>query len=464
MRRAFGWLRAHLPELLIVAVGVAVRLSLHFTYPPMGGYDAGLHWEVIAWMAKNGGLPPLSAAYCAYHPPLYYALSALLVTLGGSELAAQWLSIVFGVLKLGLIWLAVEWYLKPRAARLAALALAAILPAAVHMDGMITNEPPNVFFAVAAMLFAPKAFEAEGRRRWVLTTVIGVLLSLQLMSKISALMCIAAIGIAVLADFFTARDTPWRARIMRALPWSMVLVVPLVLTGWYFGRNVRDHGKPFIASYDVRPELVAVMTNLNATTPYLDRRKLGFVFGWSSDIFTNPYQPTAMGEHSRFVPQVVAMTYVDYWNYRYAGLPDNTPAAFSGNYRPVTEELMIASRRSAVGGTILSLAIAVAWVFCCITVWRRREWGLFAMLVLPALTLLSGLHFAIKHPFDHDGVVKSSYLQFGMNALYGAFGVAVAWTLARRRTWPLFTILMFSLWAVTAYTIYARLRLTLLPF
>ena len=46
--------------------------------------------------------------------------------------------------------------------------------------------------------------------------------------------------------------------------------------------------------------------------PYLDRRTLGFFVGWSNSIFEYPYFPSA---RSRFLPVLIASTFVDYYNF-----------------------------------------------------------------------------------------------------------------------------------------------------
>lgn len=462
MKRLGLWLLGHWPEFLVFALGVVFRVSMHFSFDPLLGYDANQHWEVARWIADHGSIPPVTAIYCGYHPPLYYALVAALLKLGFTANGAQWMSIWFGIIKLGLVWLGLEWYLKQRAARLAGLGLAAILPVVIHMDGMITNEVASGVLSIAAMVLVPKAFEAQGRRRWVLATVIGVLIALQLLAKISALMCIAAIGIAVVLEAVLAVGVPWRARVMRALPFSMVVLVPLLLTGWYFGRNIREFGKPFLNSFDVRPEQLAEMAKLESKS-YLDRRSLGFVAGWGTEIYDWPYYSSAIGDRARYFTLITAMTFVDYWNFHYSGLGHDWTSPSGVNGRQMTQDVMISSQRSMIGGTMIALAALVGWIVAAAVVWRRRDLRFVALLVLPVLTLLSGLHFGIKYPFDGEGVIKSSYLQFGMMTLYGTFGVSFAWTLERRRTWPLFVLLTVSLWLVLAYSLYCRLRIQLLP-
>lgn len=460
--RVRSWARAHLPELALVLLGTVLRITLHADFDPTWGYDSAQHWEFVDWVLQHGEIPPAPAVYTGYHPPLWYLLAASVYGATKSRLAVQWLSIGAGVLKLVVVWLGLEAALESPTARRAGLALAALLPVAVHMDGMLTNEVTSVLFAAVAMALVPAAFRASGARRWWFCTGIGVALSLQLLSKISAAACFAAIGLGVLLELVRSEEPSWTRRLRHTAPWVMLAVAPLVLDGWYFARNVRDYGKPLISSFDVRPDHRQQLAEL-ADKPPLDRRPLGFVFGWASQIFQRPYQDVGLDPHPRYWTVITASTFVDYWNFRFAALTEAETSAFRVNGFPMNRALMKASQRSMLGGTAITLTVVVAWVACLVVAWRRRLHGFLALLALPVIAIASGLSFAVSYPFDFHGVIKASYLQFGMAPLYGVFGVAVAWTLERRRTWPLFVGLMTALWLVAAYTVYCRTRVLLLP-
>ncbi|MBK7858081.1 MAG: glycosyltransferase family 39 protein [Archangiaceae bacterium] len=317
MSRLRQWLASRLPELALFAVGVAVRLSMHFSYNPFWGFDAYRHWEVMDWWNTRGTLPGVTDLYCGYHPPLYYLLAGGVLHLGLGATAVQWVGIAFGILKLAIIWAGLELYLERPAARRFGLALAAVLSVNIHMDGMLTNEIASSLLATAAIVLVPKVFVRAGRARWLFATGVGTVLGLQMLSKISALICIAAIGVAVLVELLTPAEN-LRARVARALPWAMVVVMPLLISGWYFARNVRDYGKPFVSSFDFRPDETAAMASI-AKKPYLARRPKDFVFGWSPKIFEFPCVPVAVNDDAHFTTVAVASTFVDYWNVRFSG-------------------------------------------------------------------------------------------------------------------------------------------------
>jgi hypothetical protein len=460
--RAVAWALAHAPELAIVLIGVLLRLTLHFNYDPLKSYDALLHWEVVQYIAQHGELPPVDALFEAFHPPLFYVMGALLLRFAhASPEGVQWISILSGFARLSLTWLGLELYVSKRAARIMGLSLAAVLPVSIQMDGTLNAEALSAMLSVAAMLLVPLTFAASApRRRWWLAAAIGLLLSLQLLAKISAAVNIGMIGLAVALELaFSAK--PWRERLKLAMPWSLVLLLPVLLTGWYFGRNVREHGHLFLNSFQLKNQAYAVVET--DKLPLLDRRSLGFVFGWDPVIFAVPYWPVAITPQPRFWSVVTVGTFVDYWNFSYSGLDAGMQAPTMVNGRPLTPEVLTASQRSAVGGTLIAAITAIAFAVCCVIAARRREWGQLSLLGTAGLSIAAALHFAITYPIDHLGVIKAAYMQPGIAALYGVFGLASAWSLERRWRWPLFMVMLVSLWLVVAYTMYCRARIQLLP-
>lgn len=94
-------------------------------------------------------------------------------------------------------------------------------------------------FAAAVMLLVPKVFEAGGRRRWKLAASVGVLLGLEMLTKITALTMILTIAATLVLQFwFSQRSSlhEWRGYLGSLAPWSAVVLLPAVMSGWYFAR------------------------------------------------------------------------------------------------------------------------------------------------------------------------------------------------------------------------------------
>jgi 4-amino-4-deoxy-L-arabinose transferase-like glycosyltransferase len=283
--------RRHAPELALCALGVLLRLSMLGGYDIRWSYDSDDHWPYIAWFSTHWKLPPLSLSRETYHPPLYYVMAGTLLKLGAGR-GVQAFSFACGCARLGLIWYGIERYLpRRRMARLVALALAAVLPASVHLDGMITGEALSGLLATGALLLGAHALRTTGAARWRYAIMTGVVVGLQLLTKVSALATIGALGLAAVLEMVHRQDR-WEGRLRRFVPWLGGLLVVGAVSGWYFARNERLHHKAFLSGFD---GLDTGYLGETQKTPYLDRRTLGFFLDWRSDIFRYPYSPAGSG-------------------------------------------------------------------------------------------------------------------------------------------------------------------------
>ncbi len=451
LRDGLKWLGSRKPELGIFLLGVALRVSMRVSYPVDWAYDFHLHWQLVEWMILNRRVAPADTMLQAQHPPGFYTLAGLL-TAGGVPLADMaWLPILCGVLRLALIWVGLELFLpKSRWARCAGLTLAATLGSSVHIDGMVYPEGLNCLLNTGALLLAALILRRAASARWRMTLALGVLLGVAMLVKVSTVVIIGAIGLVVGLEFLLSGEN-WKTRSWNAARWAGMLAVCVSLCGWYYARNVRDFGKPFVVSFDL-PSQQAHLAKVKGV-PYLFRRPVGFFLSWDPVIYLSPYAHSTTGLYPTFFPTLVASTFVDYWGYGFCG-------AFGPRVPP---RVLRASQRAAMGGTVIFGATVLAWFAVVGPVFRRRDWGSLVLLAAPLVALASAIHYAIAYPLDQFGQVKGVYVQFASAPLYGVFGLAVAWAQERRRRWPLLALLLASLWMIATYTVYCRFRLPILP-
>ena len=393
-------------KLAIFAVGALLRLSMTWRYDASWGFDGGAHWAYIQAIS-HGTLPDPTINFIAYHPPLYHAIAAGLVKLGASWQGLIWLSVACGVGRLAIIWAGLETCLESRKGRIAALALAAVMPSSIMIDGMVSNESLNGLLCAAAMLLWLKGKSS---------LAIGMLSGLAMLVKTSAIAMLAGFGV--------------RRRLMAAA------VCLAVIPGLYL---LRGHS-PFSTTYEIAP---GMMGHVEINTPYLSRRGLDFL-GWDWRIFQNPYHPTAL---PGFFPVLVASTFTDNLNHGFSGLPPERPREMTVNGRPMTRPLMWLARLAMAGGTLIFIGTFAAWLLSVRRVIRDEKWDLLSLLIVPLLATLLAMAFAVKYPYDNHGVIKSAYVQFAAPPLYAMFGLAA-------ERWP-------ALWAglalVAAYSFYCRL-------
>lgn len=432
-----------------------------WNYDSTWSYDYDAHWEVAQWIAEHGRVAPVDATVESFHPPLYYAMLAWFIRHGFTQPNMVWLSIAFGVTRLAIIWAGLELYVKnSRLARVVALSLAAVIYASVHIDGMVYPEALSCLWHAVIMLLLPRAFRSAPMKRWPAATLIGVLIGCAMMTKISGVVVLAVIGIIVALEFMLSR-APLTDRFNNAVPWSATLVLALALSGWFIARNIATYGQPILTSFDLpyQQHLVASARQ----KPYLDRRTLGFVFGWDKSLFTYPFSQYNFGPNPRFFPVAIATTFEDFWGYGYEGY--ERPYALHDKTRQVRPRAQIVnvSRCAFLGGSVICAATLVALACVGRYLLRIRDYGRLALVAIPVVTTLAALHFAINFPADGHGVTKGVYMTFGAPPLYALFGVAVAWAARRVERWPILVALVAALGLVAAYSLECRLGLHLVP-
>src|SRR6185503_12573253 len=148
---------------------------------------------------------------------------------------------------------------------------------------------------------------------------------------------------------------------------------------------------------------------------YLDRRTLGFVLYWDDQIYDDrPFWPVASSPRARFWPMLVATTFSDYYNFAFAPRagPGVAVPSVVINGKAMPEGAVAPARRSAAGGTALAALALAAWWGATRALWRRRDHGRLAILLVGMFAVLGQLHFSIQYPYDPFGPIKGAYLQF----------------------------------------------------
>jgi 4-amino-4-deoxy-L-arabinose transferase-like glycosyltransferase len=451
------WSRAHVPELCALALGLLIRLSMALLYDARIGFDFNAHWPHIQYIATRHALPPLDFNTTACHPPLYHLIGAAVVSLGLDAGALGWMSALWGMLRLVLVWVALErWLPESRLARVVALALAAVLPAAAHLDGMITNETLVMLVSAGVFIVAPSAIAAARSGRVAPMVTLGLLLALALMSKVSASVLVVSIAVAIGLEIVRTRPWPsgwWRALRVRARPLIAGALVLAAVAGPWFVRNVILYGQAAPSAYE--GSLKRNQAPYEAI-PYWQRRPLGFYLGWDLPIYVHPLYPSGIKPNAHFFPVLLASTFNDYYLYSY-----HAGGQYKGDRR-VSAAGVTLGAMSVMAGTPIALVTVIAWFGALRVLWRRRGDGdpgaRLALLLAPLLALIGQIHFATKYPNDNFGPIKGAYLQFVAPILCALFGVGVAWMWRRRRwRWRVPALAaMGCVLLVAAYSVHGR--------
>jgi hypothetical protein len=250
-RRLGSW-----PFLAVAAVALVVNLHNTLTFPPQeSAFDGVGHVEYIWDMAYQWRAPLATDGWQMYQPPFYYFVSALVYRLfgGGRAEPGSLRAVQVSTMASGLALLLVAYLLLRRlfkdkpALQLLGFSIVAFMPMSLYLNPVISNE----VFAGALMALALYLLTGAKSRLSLnpgRAALLGVVVGLALLSKVSALFIFLTIG-AVLAG--RALDAPSdRKPALRAL--AVFVLVAAGLSGWYYFRNLRVFGDPLVGNWDKR--------------------------------------------------------------------------------------------------------------------------------------------------------------------------------------------------------------------
>ncbi len=452
-RRLRAWLTAHLPELAILAFGALLRVSMATGYDGRVGFDFNAHWPYIDYIVSRHALPPMEFNTATYHPPLYYLLCAQLIRAGLDVGALGWMAAILGIVRLSVTWVGLErWLPESRLARVIALATAAVIPASLQLDGMISNETLFTLFCALALVAAPSAIRAARTGALGPMVWLTIWLGLALITKVSALVILLAV-MGVIALEIVRRRGSW-AQALRDRARALIVggLIVGALSGWFFVRNQVLYGQLSPTGYDGWAKKIQAPF---AGTPYLDRRTLGFFAGFDPQVFVDPYAPTGYTPHPRFFSVLLASTFCDFYNYSLFRADPGAPTV-DRHHRSLPKRAVVLGGWSVRGGAVVAFVVLLTWIAAVRWLWRRPTDSRLVLLFVPALALFGQLHFATKYPNDAFGPIKGTYLQFAAPVACGLFGVGVSWMW--RRTWARWGALLAvgALGLVAIYTCDAR--------
>lgn len=277
--------------LLLIFVGLALHLTR--TVPPFENSDEAEHFIYAHTIAEQGILPQIPTRDAlnnaasplerwnlhAHHPPLYYLLTAGLIsgfdrgdlpdllrtndliftggitagnpnkwlhppttTTGGTLTAltvARWANIALGLVTLALIYRA-GWFISGRrAVGLVALLLTIALPTFIVVHSSVSNDPVVILLFSAGVLWSARAV-SHRRPTWRDDLLIGAILSGAALAKLTGA---ALWGVVILALILAVINKTRSQR--RALQTLITAAgVFIVTAGWWYVRNLQLYGDP----------------------------------------------------------------------------------------------------------------------------------------------------------------------------------------------------------------------------
>lgn len=296
----------------VFALAASMYLYNAWVALPLSGYDGPFHAGYIAAIRLDGRFPLAHEGWSTFHPPLYYAASALIWWLFPDDADPH--AILFSMRLIGVIsalGIGAAVYLSIRrllpASPLSALCGATailFLPMIVVSASLLGNEVPAAFLCALAMFLVlgrPGGILSRGR-----SIGVGLVLGLVITTKVSGLLVLAAVSVFLLLQ-------GWRLQIFRKQIWTSALIVIIAtfsVSGWFFARNLYHYKKPLVFETE---EVIRVM----ALQGFGPRRSLTSYLSLRPDVLLDP-----SGRDKEALSAVWPMTFATTWHDMFSVLTD----------------------------------------------------------------------------------------------------------------------------------------------
>ncbi len=396
--------------------------------PNTVGFDAETHLDYVNYIIKHRALPLATDGWEMCQAPLYYIISALVVSplhsSVTSDVAVRWLRILgllVGLVQVGLVFLSLRLlFPKQIGKQLFGLVLVACLPELLYISQYISNESMAAMWTTASIYFCLRLLK-EDRGSWQLSAATGLCLGAALLTKVTALLAIPFIG-GALAGWLWLKRSKEVGAWLRTL--GVVMLTCFAVCGWHYLRVWRHFGSPIVNDWDPASGFAWWTDDGYHTAAYFSS------FGAS---LIHPFYSVFHG----FFDGIYSTLWGDGLYGGMTALRTRPP----WNYGLMASGFLLA---------LLPTAVILTGIAACVRRFvRQPEPAWFLLLGLPATTLAALIYMNLKLPFYCN--VKAFY---GMMALvpmcsFGAIGWGVL--MERIRAFRPILCVAFGVWALTAY-------------
>jgi tetratricopeptide (TPR) repeat protein len=395
--------------------------------PFYAGFDSRPHLEYIKYIQERRALPLLTEGSEMFQPPLYYILSASVLSSCGLSatdtsgiLMLRLMTMLFGITHFVLVFLSLRLLFPTRLApQLVGLVLAAFLPMQLYLSHYVTNETLAATLVAAAVYFGLRLLRTKNASGWG-HAWLGLFLGAAILTKTTAILLIPSLFAALIIKLAVQRSPVgvWLRTV------GITLAVCLTFCGWHYIRIWHRFGTPFLGNWDAASG-----------------------FSWWQD----PGYRTA-GDYARFGQSLIAPLFSGFggfadgiystlWGDALCGGISDVIARPPWNY-----DLVVAGYLLAMAPTLLIMAGAGIALFHYI---RKPSTGFFLLLGFSA-TVVTGMIFMTLKVASY-AQVKAFY---GLSLLVPlCFFGATGWDALTRRhkllQFALGTILL--VWAINSF-------------
>ena len=216
----------------LALISFALSLAAAAILVPGLPYDEPAHWSNVQYLLRTASLPVLGdpgVGYEAQQTPAFYVMASIVAALAGDGAfgAVRMLSAV-GQAALVVLTAQILWTVTRRSvlATIAGTAFVALNPMLIVMSGSVQNDTWALVWGFAAIAVAVRSTRMP---RWLHAGVVGVLIALAVLTKLS----MAPLLIGLVLAWLLHR------RVIEPL---VAVATVVVLTSWWVVRNVALYG------------------------------------------------------------------------------------------------------------------------------------------------------------------------------------------------------------------------------
>jgi Tfp pilus assembly protein PilF/4-amino-4-deoxy-L-arabinose transferase-like glycosyltransferase len=217
------------------------------------GFDAAAHIKYIQYLFVRHAVPLANQGWQAYQPPLFYVLSALLLSWArlvlSNQVAQMTLKIIPFLSGLGQIFVAYFTgrmvFVDDKNKQMLCTAFAALIPMNIYMSHYISNEPTSALLIALVILVAIMILRQKSSVK--LVCILAVLAALALLTKFTAFVVLPVVAMVLLYKLISEERTTF----IRAAGYlGLTVAIIFILAGWFYLRNWVDFGKPLVGNWD----------------------------------------------------------------------------------------------------------------------------------------------------------------------------------------------------------------------
>lgn len=247
------------PDRALIAILLAfvvLALGYSLTTRLKHGPDEPAHFIYIRSIATSFALPPIAhtethtehsaSTHEGHQPPLYYAIMAVpyaALDFAGLPPEAIWRVLRLLNIALGVLWICAVYALSltffgRRDYALASTGFVALIPTSSYTVSVLNNEVCISLFFTSAMI-PMLAYFRSGVMSNRSGVMLGLLMGLAILSKAQGLILVPLLLLAALLVSRRRHYANW-SQVLRQI--GVALGVAMIVSGWWFARNMVVHG------------------------------------------------------------------------------------------------------------------------------------------------------------------------------------------------------------------------------